>query len=40
MNWIGFVKLDVGLDLFELDWIGIWIGLVYGLDVGLDLFGI
>ena len=20
MNWIGFVKLDVGLDLFGLDW--------------------
>ena len=27
MNWIGFVKLDVGLDELNwicLDWIGIW----------------
>ena len=49
MNWIGLVKLDVGLDLFGLDWylnwIGLdWIGLMFGiwyLDVfELDLFGI
>ena len=38
MNWIGFVKLDVGLDLFGLDWmnwIGLdWIELDWYLDVG------
>ena len=43
MNWIGLVKLDVGLDLFGLDWMN-WIGLMFGiwyLDVfELDLFGL
>ena len=31
MNWIGFVKLDVGLDLFGLDWMN-WIGFVWYID--------
>ena len=32
MNWIGFVKLDVGLDWIGLDWIGLdWIGLMFGI---------
>ena len=40
MNWIGLVKLDVGLDLFGLDWMN-WIGLMFGiwyLDWYLDVF--
>ena len=40
MNWIGLVKLDVGLDV-GLDWIGLdwmnWIGLVFKLDWYLDV---
>ena len=32
MNWIGLVKLDVGLD--ELDWIGLVFKLDWYLDVG------
>ena len=34
MNWIGLVKLDVGLDLFGLDWIGLVFKLDWYLDVG------
>ena len=41
MNWIGFVKLDVGLDWIGLDWylnwIGIWIGEYWIL---MDLIGL
>ena len=40
MNWIGLVKLNVGLDLFGLDWMN-WIGLMFGiwyLDWYLDVF--
>ena len=37
MNWIGFVKLDVGLDLFGLDWMN-WIGLDW-IDVWYLVFG-
>ena len=42
MNWIGLVKLDVGLDLFGLDLFGLdWIGLDWiGLDWYLNWIGI
>ena len=44
MNWIGLVKLDVGLDLFGLDWIGLdWIDvwyLVFGLVFGCIWIGL
>ena len=36
MNWIGFVKLDVGLDvgLDELDWIGLVFGCwIYWINI-------
>ena len=37
LDWIGFVKLDVWLDLFVLDWMN-WIGLDWiELDCYLDV---